>query len=65
METSERIDRLTHIVYELVDILDAEGVAPEAELGNEADRHMRLADVKLKLIELDAGAHAGGIAVAV
>ena len=52
METTERIDQLTHIVYELVDILDAEGVAPEAELGAEADRRARLADVKLKLVEL-------------
>jgi len=52
METTERIERLAHIVYELVDILDAEGVAPEAELGPEADRRARLADVKLKLIEL-------------
>jgi hypothetical protein len=50
--TTERIERLTHIVYELVDVLDAESVAPTLEIRTEVDQQARLADVKLKLVEL-------------
>ena len=52
MSSGERIDRLTHILYELVDVLDQEGVGPEAELGPEAGTRTRLAELKLKLVEL-------------
>jgi hypothetical protein len=50
--TTEPIERLTHIVYELVDILDAVGATPDTENGAQVDQHERLADVKLKLVEL-------------
>jgi hypothetical protein len=52
MNTEQRIDRLTHILYELVDVLDQEGVGPEARLGPEADMRTKLAELKLKLVEL-------------
>jgi hypothetical protein len=51
--TTEPIERLAHIVYELVDILDAEGVAAaETASDCDLDTRVRLTDVKLKLIEL-------------
>jgi hypothetical protein len=52
MDTTERFDRLMRILYELVDILDAEGVGPHRELGVEAEKRARLAAVKLELVEL-------------
>ncbi len=52
MNTEQRVDRLIHILYELVDVLDEEGVGPEARLGPETEMRTKLAELKLKLVEL-------------
>jgi hypothetical protein len=52
MSTTEQITRLAHIVYNLVDILDEAGVAPESEIGRQAEIRARLAGVKMELVEL-------------
>jgi hypothetical protein len=53
MNTEEPMDRLAHILYELVDVLDIQSVGLEENpRGPEADERARLTELKTELQDL-------------
>ncbi len=60
MSTDDYLERLTHVVYELVDVLDGSGVSPRSRAGAvDLQARLDLAEVKLELSNLLEDLRAG------